>query len=159
MRYTISVVFVLLCTTSLLTARVTLPPVCADDMVLQQQTDVALWGKAEAGRKVIIKPSWSKAKVVVSSDEHGRWSARLATPQAGGPYSITFDDGEKFTLNNVLIGEVWICSGQSNMEMPMKGYKGQPVKDAPLFILNADPSVPIRSCNLVKTKSFEPNEE
>ena len=159
MRYTISVVFVLLCTTSLLTARVTLPPVFADDMVLQQQTDVALWGKAEAGRKVTIKPSWSKAKVVVSSDEHGRWSARLATPQAGGPYSITFDDGEKCTLNNVLIGEVWICSGQSNMEMPMKGYKGQPVKDAPLFILNADPSVPIRSCNLVKTKSFEPNEE
>ena len=103
--------------------------------------------------------SWSKSKVIVRADEQGRWSARLSTPSAGGPFSITFDDGEKSVLYNVLIGEVWICSGQSNMEMPMKGYPGQPVKDAPLFILDADPSVPIRSCNLVKTKSFELQEE
>ena len=142
-----------------LSARVVLPPVFSDNMVLQQKAEVALWGKSGPKEKVVISASWSKSKVAVRADEQGRWSARLSTPAAGGPYRITFDDGEKLTLDNVLIGEVWICSGQSNMQMPMKGFRGQPVKDAARFILGADPSVPIRSCNFVQTKSFELQDE
>ena len=139
-------------------AKVELPPVFADNMVLQQQTEAALWGKAEAGAKVTITTTWSKAKTVVKADADGKWFARVATPAAGGPYEITFNDGDKVTLKNVLIGEVWICSGQSNMEMPMKGFKGQPIIGGPELILTAKPSTLIRSCNLKRTKAMDVQE-
>ena len=89
-------------------AKVDLPPIFADNMILQQQTDAALWGKAEPGAKVTITTTWSKAKTTVNADADGKWFARVATPVAGGPYEITFNDGDKVTLKNVLIGEVWI---------------------------------------------------
>lgn len=139
-------------------AKVQLPPVFADNMVLQQQTDAALWGKAKPDAKVVITPSWSKKKTVVMSDSEGKWSARVATPEAGGPYEITFSDGEKVTLKNVMIGEVWICSGQSNMEMPMMGYRGQPVEGSAEYIVKARPEVPIRTCIVEKNLSFEVND-
>ena len=110
-----------------LQAKVVPAPVFADGMVLQQQTEAALWGIAKPNSKVVITTTWSKSKNVVNSDDDGKWSARISTPVAGGPYEITFNDGEKHTLKNVLIGEVWICSGQSNMEMPLKGFEAQPV--------------------------------
>ena len=137
-------------------AKVDLPQLFADNMVLQQQSDVALWGKADANAKITITTTWSKAKTVVKADAGGDWFVRLATPAAGGPYEITFDDGDKLTLKNVLIGEVWICSGQSNMEMPMKGFPSQPTAGAADLILDAKPSTPIRSCNLKRTCSIEP---
>lgn len=137
-------------------AKVDLPPIFADNMILQQQTDAALWGKAEPGAKVTITTTWSKAKTTVNADADGKWFARVATPVAGGPYEITFNDGDKVTLKNVLIGEVWICSGQSNMEMPMKGFSSQPTAGAVDLILDAKPSTPIRSCNLKRTCSIEP---
>ena len=118
---------VLLLSAYAMQAKVELPPIFADNMLLQQQTDAALWGKAKPQSKVTITTSWSKAKTVVTADADGKWFARVATPVAGGPYEIIFNDGDKVTLKNVLIGEVWICSGQSNMEMPMKGYPGQPI--------------------------------
>ena len=139
-------------------AKVELPPIFADNMVLQQQSDAAVWGKAEPGAKITITTTWSKAKTVVNAGEDGKWFARLATPVAGGPYEITFNDGDKVTVKNVLIGEVWICSGQSNMEMPMKGFLGQPVDGSTDLILEAKPATLIRSCNLKKTRTFEPQE-
>ena len=143
---------------SLMQAKVELAPIFADNMVLQQQTDAAIWGKAEPGKKVVIRPSWSKAKVVVTADADGKWFARVATPVAGGPYEITFNDGDKVTLKNVLIGEVWICSGQSNMYQKMMGYSGQPTAGSVDYIVSADPATPIRSCNLSLRKSFEPKD-
>lgn len=140
-------------------AKVVLPPVFADNMVLQQQTDAALWGKAEPNSKVTITTTWSKAKTVVNAGEDGKWFARVATPVAGGPYEITFSDGEKLTLKNVLIGEVWICSGQSNMFQQMKGYSGQPTAGSAELIVTANPATPIRSCNLNKERSFEAQDE
>ena len=68
---------------------------------------------------------------------------------------MTFNDGEKLTLKNILIGEVWICSGQSNMEMPMKGYHMQPTAGSAELILSAKPSTPIRSCNVHKAVSLK----
>lgn len=56
---------------------------------------------------------------------------KIETPQAGGPYELSLSDGKELKLHNILIGEVWICSGQSNMEMPMKGFKAQPVAGTP----------------------------
>ena len=140
-------------------AKVTLPPVLADNMVLQQKSEVALWGKADPDAKIVITTTWAKDKVTVRAGQDGRWFARVATPQAGGPYEITFNDGEKVILKNVLIGEVWICSGQSNMNMRMRGAETQPVEGSAELIMGADPSTPIRSCNLEHIMAFDPQEE
>ena len=148
----------LLCTAVMMQAKVELPPVFADNMVLQQQSDAAVWGKAEPGAKVTITTTWSKAKTVVNADKDGKWFARVATPAAGGPYEITLNDGDKVTLKNVLIGEVWICSGQSNMAQQMKGYKGQPTAGSADLIVEARPSTPIRSCNFKRTRTLEPQD-
>lgn len=140
-------------------AKVTLPPVLADNMVLQQKSEVALWGKADPDAKIVITTTWAKDKVTVRAGQDGRWFARVATPQAGGPYEIAFNDGEKVILKNVLIGEVWICSGQSNMNMRMRGAETQPVEGSAELIMGADPSTPIRSCNLEHIMAFDPQEE
>lgn len=141
---------------TLMQAKVELAPVFADNMVFQQQSDAAVWGKAEPGAKVKITTTWSKGKVTAVADADGKWFARIATPVAGGPYEVTFNDGDKVTLMNVLVGEVWICSGQSNMAQRMKGYPGQPTAGATELIACADPAVPIRSCNFDRQKTFEP---
>lgn len=111
-----------------LQAKVTLPKMFSDNMVLQQQADVNLWGAAKENASVKITTSWNNKTAVVKADASGQWSTTLATPTAGGPYALTFNDGEITQIKNVLVGEVWICSGQSNMEMPMKGFKGQPIE-------------------------------
>lgn len=158
MKKILTICALLICSAAL-HAKVELAPIFADNMVLQQQTDAALWGKAKPQAKVTITTSWSKAKTVVTADADGKWFARVATPVAGGPYEITFSDGEKLTLKNVLIGEVWICSGQSNMAMPMKGFRGQPVDGSADLILGAKPSVQIRSCNVKRVKALDPQDE
>jgi sialate O-acetylesterase len=103
-------------------AEIKLPKVFTDNMVLQQQTDAPIWGKATPGKEVKITTSWDKQTYKVKADKAGKWSVKVNTPEAGGPYSITISDGKTLILNNVLIGEVWICSGQSNMEMPLAGW-------------------------------------
>ena len=140
-------------------AKVELAPLFADNMVLQRDSKAAIWGKAEPGARVVITSTWAKGKTVVHADDQGRWNVMLATPSAGGPHELTFNDGDRLTLKNILIGEVWICAGQSNMEMTMRGFMGQPVEGAAELILTAKPSVPIRSCNLARIKSLELEEE
>ena len=136
-------------------AKVTLPPVFGDHMVLQQKTSAAIFGKAEPGKTVTVKTSWNKKKVsAVADSETGRWLVRVQTPAAGGPYEITISDGDKTVLSDVLIGEVWWASGQSNMEMPMKGYSSQPAKGATKLITRAKASRPLRICNIQKQSSI-----
>ncbi len=103
-----------------LQAKVELPSIFSDNMVLQQKENVAVWGTA-TGKKVTISMTWSKQKTVVTPSADGKWFARIPTPEAGGPYELSFNNGEKTALHNVLIGEVWFCGGQSNMDMPMRG--------------------------------------
>ncbi|GAA4212815.1 sialate O-acetylesterase [Pedobacter jeongneungensis] len=91
-------------------------------MVLQQKTNVAIWGKATAGKAVKITVSWNKINYGAIADAIGNWKIKVGTPAYGGPYTITISDGELLELSNVLIGDVWICSGQSNMEMPLAGW-------------------------------------
>ena len=134
-------------------AKVTLPHVFSDNMVLQRQTEVAFWGTADAGKKVTIAPSWTKAKTVVTAGPDGKWNTKVATPAAGGPYEITVSDGEKVTFSNVLVGEVWFCSGQSNMQMPVRGFSAQPVEGSMDVILGARKSVPIRMCTVKSATS------
>ena len=110
------------------TAKVRLPHILCDNMVLQQQTDVQLWGWATPQACVSIKPSWG-SKQVVKANKNGRWNLRVRTPKGGyTPLSITFSEGNSITLHNILSGEVWVCGGQSNMEMPLKGFNDCPVE-------------------------------
>ena len=103
-----------------LSAKVTLSPLFTDNMVLQQKTEAKIWGTAAPKRLVTVNTSWNGAFYTTTAAADGTWSVTVDTPSAGGPYTLTFSDGkEKTVLNNVLIGEVWICSGQSNMEMKM----------------------------------------
>lgn len=118
-------------------AEVKLPAFFSDGMVMQQQTNANLWGTATPKKEVRITTGWDNKSYLVNSDAQGSWKLSVKTPEAGGPYTITFDDGVKTTLNNVLVGELWVCAGQSNMEMPMKGYKNQPVAGANLDILKS----------------------
>jgi sialate O-acetylesterase len=108
-------------------AKIKLPAFFSDNMVLQQKSAAAIWGKAAPNTLVIINGSWDKKTITVRSSADGSWKTSLATPAAGGPYTIRISDGTPLLIRNVLIGEVWLCSGQSNMEMPMKGFKDQPI--------------------------------
>lgn len=125
-------------------AKVVLPGIFGDNMVLQQQSEAQFWGKAAPGKKVTIRPSWSTQGITANVGKDGRWRAAVPTPEAGGPYTIELSDGERLTLRDVLIGEVWLCSGQSNMEMPVHGFP-QPARrrfgggDHPGQGRNADP--------------------
>ena len=110
--------------------RIVLHPIFGNHMVLQQRSDVLLWGEATPGRRVVIRPSWGGHPVATRAGKDGRWSASVATPEAGGPHTMTISDGKPLVLHDVLIGEVWFCSGQSNMEMPMAGKANQPVAEA-----------------------------
>lgn len=125
-------------------AKVELPAIFGDNMVLQRNSEVAVWGKARPNSKVTISPSWTKTGTTVTAGSDGKWQTRVRTIEAGGPYEIVFSDGEKTTIGNVLLGEVWFCSGQSNMEMPVSGFPGQPVEGSAEVIMSANPSVPIR---------------
>jgi sialate O-acetylesterase len=124
--------------------KITLPTILGDNMVLQQQSTVKLWGEANPKSKITIKTSWNKKVYTLGSDVEGKWLANIETPSAGGPYEISISDGMAIVLKNILIGEVWFCSGQSNMEMPVRGFDRQPAKNTNDLIAKAKPSVPIR---------------
>ncbi len=116
---------VLLISSLALYAQVTLCPIFSDNMVLQRNTDNApIWGEAKANKIIKITTSWDNQTYVAKSDRQGQWKTSIKTPDAGGPYTITISDGskKKTILSNVMIGEVWLCSGQSNMEMPVEGW-------------------------------------
>ncbi len=155
MKHFIAVLIALLATVSL-QAKVTLPSFFSDNMVLQQKANVAVWGHSD-GKKVVIEPSWTRTKTVAVPDADGKWFINLPTPEAGGPYTLTISDGkEKTVIKNVMIGEVWFCSGQSNMVMSMRGFIGQPVEHGAEYILSASPSVPIRVCDIPNKQSPVP---
>ncbi|WP_119079241.1 sialate O-acetylesterase [Chitinophaga alhagiae] len=118
-------------------AKVILPAVIDHNMVLQQKTNAALWGKARPAAKVKITTSWNGKSYTVQAGNDSLWRVSVSTPAAGGPFNITFDDGEKLVLKNILIGEVWVCSGQSNMSMPMKGFRNQPIEGSTDLLINA----------------------
>ncbi len=108
--------------TGVLQAKVVLPSVFTDNMVLQQKTDITFYGDATKNKQLTVKTGWNGKEYHTEADGQGKWSLKIPTPAAGGPYEITFSDGKKLQLKNVMIGEVWFCSGQSNMEMPVAGW-------------------------------------
>ena len=113
-----SIVFpVLLFMSVALKANIRLPNVINNNMVLQQQSTVKLWGWAGPNEKVYVTTSWNNKLDSVVTTRDANWMLTVQTPAAGGPYTITLKGENTIVLNNVLIGEVWVCAGQSNMEM------------------------------------------
>ena len=107
-----------------LDAKIQLPAIFSDGMVLQQLDQVKIWGKAKANTNVEIRCSWDNQPIQVRSKANGEWKASFQTPAGGYQLQqITISDGEDLTLNNVLVGEVWLCAGQSNIEMPVRGFQ------------------------------------
>jgi sialate O-acetylesterase len=94
----------------------------SDHMVLQQGRNVPVWGWAAPGTRVTLQPDWGAA-VVVRADDNGRWTAWIDTPEAGGPATLTVSTRDtSVTVRDIRFGEVWLASGQSNMEMPLAGW-------------------------------------
>lgn len=117
--------------------KIKLPAMIGNHMVLQQNSSVKLWGWAD-NKKVTVTTSWNNRTYQTSTDKDGSWTVKVDTPTGSyTPYSITISDGEGVTLSDILIGEVWVCSGQSNMDMRMMGNTGQPIDHSLETILNA----------------------
>jgi sialate O-acetylesterase len=129
-----AIIFFMAVSSHVLNAEVKLPAIFSDNMVLQQQVNAAFWGKASQGSTVTVRTSWNKRTYSAKADKDGNWKVKVSTPSAGGPYSVSISQGNTITLRNVLVGEVWVCSGQSNMEMPMKGYMNQPITGSNEYI-------------------------
>ena len=123
----------------ILQAQLKVAPILTNNMVLQRNTEVRLWGKAKPLEKLIISASWSNYKVNTVCNENGEWLVKVKTTEAGGPYTISIkSDKETITLKNILLGEVWLCSGQSNMQMQMEGFPDQPVNNSNDLMVDAD---------------------
>jgi sialate O-acetylesterase len=121
-RILLLVSFYLLGVTVLESKALELPAIFGNNMVMQQKTENAIWGKAEPGENIEIISSWGEG-VTAKAKTNGEWLAKIKAPEAGGPFELKIKGGDTtITFKNVLIGEVWLCSGQSNMEMPLAGW-------------------------------------
>lgn len=132
-----------------------------DHAVLQQNSDATLWGKATPGATVTATTSWNSDKVTAKADKDGKWSLEVKTPAATfEPQTITLSDGEPTTISDVLIGEVWLASGQSNMQMPLMGYGGCCLKDGWNEIAAAGNwADKVRFITVPLTQSYEPKDD
>lgn len=97
-------------------ANVSLPSFFSDNMVLQRNSEVKIWGWASPFEEITIKPGWTTEEYKVMPTTDAYWEVKIKTPEAGGPYTISFKGYNEVLLKNVMLGEVWFCSGQSNME-------------------------------------------
>ena len=100
-------------------AKVTLPALFTDNMILQQKSNVIFHGHSSTKKEVIITTGWSKHPYTTSPDKEGNWRIEIPTPSAGGPYEIIISDGDKHILQNILIGEIWLYTGECETETPI----------------------------------------
>ena len=139
-------------------AKLALSSVCSDGMVLQQNTEAVIWGTSDAGAQIIVTPSWNGKAYRGKADPDGKWSVKVETP-AGSykAYSIAVKGGgASLKISDVLVGEVWLASGQSNMEMPMRGFFNCPVENAIEYISAPAAKEKIRMFTVPLKQSYEP---
>jgi len=111
-------IFAVICQACL--ADVRMPAIFSDNMVLQQKTEIVVWGWASPDEKIKIKGSWSRSETKsVRADKNGKWSVKIKTSRAGGPFKLEIKGKNTICFNNIMLGEVWLCSGQSNMQLPV----------------------------------------
>src|SRR5690348_14101848 len=119
-------------------AQLRLPAVLSSGMVLQQKDSVTLWGWSGPGSTVYVTTGWNNVTDSTVTTNGATWKLKVATPAAGGPFDITFRSSDTIRLTDVMAGEVWLCSGQSNMEWNY--YAGE--KDIPADLSNpANPMI------------------
>lgn len=139
-------------------AQLKVASILGNNMVLQRNSEIKIWGKSDARMSVSISCSWNKTTITAVANEKGDWIATVKTTEAGGPYTVSIGTiKEKIQLDNILLGEVWLCSGQSNMEMPMQGYSYQPIigsAEALLYAENQD----LRLFTVAKAPSSTPQD-
>ena len=111
--------------------KVRLPHIIGSHMVLQQQTSVTLWGWANPGEKIAVKVGWDTATYTTQTGSGAGWQLKIKTPRSGGPYTVTIQGDNTIVLEDVLVGEVWVCGGQSNMEWSGDQKLKQSIEEAP----------------------------
>jgi sialate O-acetylesterase len=115
-RQTVLLLAIVLILSTIALADVRLPSVISDNMVLQQGDNVPIWGWADPCERIVIKFGISSVAWSGATDANGNWTVKIKPGKAGGPYEMTIEGKNTLTLKNILVGEVWVCSGQSNME-------------------------------------------
>ena len=141
-------------------ARVKLHGLVSNNAVMQQKTTVNIAGTAAPGATVTVTASWDGKTSTTVADSDGWWSTLVKTPAAGGPYTLTASDGEPVTVSNILIGEVWICSGQSNMELRLSTLtRDMPVIGSAEAIASADGYPMIRCFDVQRALTMEPQKD
>lgn len=134
-----------------------LPQFFSNNMVLQQHDTVPFWGSDEPGQAVSIHTAWG-AKVKTIANDQGNWELELPTPEAGGPHEIYIDGSKKDTLKNVMIGEVWLAAGQSNMNIPLKGYRNTYIEGSLEALANSNNSN-IRIFRINRNPTLTPDDD
>jgi len=110
-------------------AEIRLPAFIGNHMVLQQKSEINLWGWCSPSEKISVKCSWDTTRYLTKGTSGAKWSLKIKTPEAGGPFTITFNN--KIVLEDVMVGEVWLCGGQSNMEWSGDQKLKQSLEEAP----------------------------
>ena len=155
-KYILFLIF--LFSTILLPAEIKVASVLGDNMVLQRNSEVKLWGKAKSSERLTVKVGWQEGEIKTVCNQKGEWLVKVKTVNAGGPYTILIaSKTEKAELKNILLGEVWICSGQSNMEFPISGYGDTPMNGSNEILMDADNNN-IRLFNLKRAVAATPQE-
>ncbi len=140
-------------------AKVRLPAIVGDNMVLQQDTLVNVWGWADPGKKVTVSASWGVKKSAVTGQD-GKWLLQIKTPKASfEKYTMTVSDGTPVTLKNILVGEVWLCSGQSNMQMMVEGGRDCPIENSQKIIVGSINYPDVRLFTVQLNGGLEPRED
>ncbi len=142
-------------------AEVKLPAIVSSNMVLQRSTKVVLWGWADAQEKITIDASWLNEPLYVNADKEGNWRIEAETTNSKESQTIAVKSAEsEILLENILFGEVWLCSGQSNMQQPILGYSGQPTFGSAMAIANAhNPNLRLFTVDRVGSKTPEKDVE
>ena len=139
---------------AVLSAAIRLPALVGSNMVLQQNDSVTIWGWANPSEKVTVFTGWDNRTATVTTSGDAKWALKIHTPAAGGPYEIRLKGSNEIVLKNILVGEVWLCSGQSNMEYSY--YNGIRQIAAELPVCNNNK---IRFFNIPKTTAAYPQDD
>jgi sialate O-acetylesterase len=154
MKFKIALIALFIFQITISKAQTKVSPLFSDDMVLQQNSNVAIWGEDKPNTKITVKASWNTENSV-QTDANGKWKVFVKTTTAGGPYTLEIKGSETLNFKDVLLGEVWLASGQSNMEMPMKGFRGQPIEGSNELILKGE-NPNLRLITIKKSIKTEP---
>ncbi|WP_010134941.1 sialate O-acetylesterase [Ochrovirga pacifica] len=148
------IISILLLSVFVANAQTKLASIFQDHMVLQRNTSVSIWGTDTPNTKITVSGSWG-AEAITVTQANGCWKTTLKTSHAGGPFFVKIDGTTTRILKNILLGEVWICSGQSNMAMPLKGGAGQHIEGSLETIVNSK-NTQIRLLTVKRNPSFLP---